>query len=323
MKFLEIFCAVMCVAIIISLGFLFFFQNENDDDEINEDLGRSDEIPDPEIKRCPGRKDFSNLQCPAGMVAVPGGIYPVTGRMIIGDKCENPRRSSVIKESQCVEVESFCIDKYEASQPDATAVFAGSRITGDRPVPAAQSKKNKLPWVNISWFDAKKSCENAGKRLPGKAEWQVAFQSDGKLWPWGKNRYVKNGCHVNKPEGIYPTGACCFPARGGKEYSELGAGTGESCAECVCDMVGNVSEWVNETVYQTGCPKEPNHEYVIILGGCAHQTEGAQNTALDEDGDGCFERFCAYSFDRNSIHFHGPNAANPDDGFRCAMTINP
>lgn len=274
----------------------------------------------------------SVVECPAGMVEVPGGVYLIIHRRNVSDFCDSTNSRSESFERK-VRIPRFCIDKYEASQPDASEKYIGS-WRGEYPIPKAQSKKNKLPWVDTLWEDAKKACENAGKRLPTQEEWQVAFSSDGAAWPWGKEWLSENKCHVGKEQGIYPTGACCFRAGSKVECSELeGNKVTEVCEEHVCDMVGNVSEWVEGEIYEPHC-SNPDDSRKIILGGAAHIYHGIQNALVDQDSDGCLDEFCDYSLKRWSVHFHrdkrtknGMYSYNPeygygDDGFRCALSLS-
>lgn len=75
--------------------------------------------------------------------------------------------------SDMVMVENlFCIDIYEASRPDATAVSFG---TDDS---MATSRPNvrpwTTPWVAVNLDIAREACENAGKRLCSHWEWETA-----------------------------------------------------------------------------------------------------------------------------------------------------
>ncbi len=187
------------------------------------------------------------LECPDGMALVPAGetVVDYQGQMWGGEV------------SETVWVDEFCIDIYEASQPDATAESFGSWIRG-QPIPGATSRPGVLPWVLISWNEAKVACAHAGKRLPTLAEWQTAFSGYGGAdWPWGSDEYDETqaaGCYINYSYcDQFPTGGCCY----------------ENCAgdQCftTCDMVGNVSEWV-DGYWDEECYGESQ---VLIAGGAA------------------------------------------------------
>jgi formylglycine-generating enzyme required for sulfatase activity len=65
---------------------------------------------------------------------------------------------------------TFCIDRYEASRPDATASSPGTQ-TG-----AARCAAGVIPWTTwpLTQADAATACALAGKRLCSAAEWQQA-----------------------------------------------------------------------------------------------------------------------------------------------------
>ncbi len=95
-----------------------------------------DEICDEVDNDCDGQVD-ENLRCdcPAGMVLVQS---------------------------------AFCIDRYEASRPDATAQSLGQDTSH------ATSRPGVMPWRGVSLQQAADACAAAGKRLCTPAEWEQA-----------------------------------------------------------------------------------------------------------------------------------------------------
>jgi hypothetical protein len=90
--------------------------------------------------------------------------------------------------------------------------------------------KGQRPKTNVSWFDARKSCEAAGKRLCAASEWRAAC---GGKYPYGK-AFDANKCNTQDEDGF-----------------ERSLATGGSFGGCkspsgVYDMTGNVHEWVEE-----------------------------------------------------------------------------
>jgi len=79
----------------------------------------------------------------------------------------------------------FYIDRTEVSN-DAYARFCTER---GLPLPPAFPKDQPtLPAVNITFVDAQEFAKWAGKRLPGKAEWERAARgANARAYPWGSN----------------------------------------------------------------------------------------------------------------------------------------
>jgi formylglycine-generating enzyme required for sulfatase activity len=77
----------------------------------------------------------------------------------------------------------FYIDRTEVSN-EAYARFCAER---QLPLPPGFPKNQPtLPVVNITFVDAQEFAKWAGKRLPGKAEWERAARgADARAYPWG------------------------------------------------------------------------------------------------------------------------------------------
>lgn len=58
----------------------------------------------------------------------------------------------------------FWMDKYEASQPDASASSVGSTSTNSPGTTAAVSQAGVVAWHTINWDNAKTACENRGQK---------------------------------------------------------------------------------------------------------------------------------------------------------------
>jgi formylglycine-generating enzyme required for sulfatase activity len=85
--------------------------------------------------------------------------------------------------------DSFCIDRYEASRPDATATSAGTDES------AAHSEAGVIPWQVESNAAAEAACEASGKRLCASDEWKTACRGpDNTEYAYG-NEYVADTCN--------------------------------------------------------------------------------------------------------------------------------
>ncbi len=237
--------------------------------------------------------------CPPDMAFVPGGAVEVVheGERWGGRKIE------------VVSVAPFCADRWEASHPDATATSqsAWTQETA-RPVPPEPlSREGVLPLTQISQVNARAACARVGKRLPTLAEWQAAFSgATARAWPWGDD-WAEHGCHAASSFGVKPTGACCFPVVGGRSD------------EFVCDMVGNVSEWLDEP-WDKECYGDSR---VMIAGGASHLMPTSRNEQQpDEEKPGC-HLAARYGLGRASLHQHLAETPHVDDGFRCVKDLPP
>jgi len=66
-----------------------------------------------------------------------------------------------------LEMGGFWMDKYEASQPDASASSVGSTSTNSPGTTAAVSQQSVVPWHTINWDNSKTACENRGQKKTG------------------------------------------------------------------------------------------------------------------------------------------------------------
>jgi hypothetical protein len=127
-----------------------------------------------------------------------------------------------------VVVESaFCIDRYEASRPDATATFTGTATD------MAMSQPGVMPWRNTSLNEVAAACARAGKRLCEPAEWEQACRgTEGTAYCYG-DTYEPETCN-GIDSFVYPT----------FHLVPTGAFTGCTNAYGVYDICGNIWERV-------------------------------------------------------------------------------
>lgn len=85
--------------------------------------------------------------------------------------------------------DAFCVDIYEASRLDATAVSPGADDS------VAMSRKGVLPWQVENNARAEQACTTVGKRLCTAAEWLLACQGpDTTTYSYG-NDYHETTCN--------------------------------------------------------------------------------------------------------------------------------
>lgn len=132
---------------------------------------------------------------------------------------------------------NFCIDKFEASVGEKCANMnpqseLESKANLDKNSCAPVSSAGQNPWRFISQNQASLACARAGKRLPTNQEWQQAALGTADA----SDSWTAEDCHVANNWSAQPgvTGS------GNKCLSSAGA----------YDMIGNLWEWTDGTVYE-------------------------------------------------------------------------
>jgi len=176
----------------------------------------------------------------------------------------------------------YCLDRYEASKPDATSAFKGFDTS------KAVSQPGVIPWFPLEYPQAKVACEAAGKRLCTESEILLACEgTQGTLYTYGDDysATICNGidafcycdsqqcaeveecpyprCYNMSVEGVYnegcgaafhaaPTGSfpLCVNEWGaydinGNVWEMVDTGTGESWWKGGAYNCGN-SEWLHQ-----------------------------------------------------------------------------
>jgi sulfatase modifying factor 1 len=188
----------------------------------------------------------SDSACAPDMVEVEGDYCP-----LVDQKCV--RWLDPTTKLQCAEFEKtassdrcplstehkrFCVDRFEWP-----------------------NKVGAMPRYMANWFEAKSSCEAAGKRLCTDTEWTLACEGqDRHPYPYGDG-FARDdrACNIDKPY-IWPrTERIYDPKTSSDELARLDqrepSGLRTACVSPygVHDMVGNVDEWV-VNVSQSGKP---------------------------------------------------------------------
>lgn len=151
-----------------------------------------------------------------------------------------------------ITLSAFYIDKYPVTNARyAEAVAAGACGLPDK-LTSPQRRTyyddpayRDYPVLYVSWPNASKFCQWAGGRLPTEAEWEKAARgTDGRLRPWGWDAPFAGTEYCNCGDLIRDTTPVYQYPKGASPYG-------------VMDMIGNVTEWVNdryEADYYTTCP---------------------------------------------------------------------
>ena len=158
----------------------------------------------------------------------------------------------------------FCVDKYENS-PGPGCPYQDSQnetesqINLDSPNCLPVSKEISTPWRNVSQSQAALACARAGKRLPSSKEWyQAALDTPDKDSNWNEQ-----DCQVKSN----------WPSQPGL------TGSGKDCVSSAgaYDMIGNVWEWVDGTIFDGQHEGHPLPEQGFVQGvddeGLAYQTD--------------------------------------------------
>ncbi len=199
-----------------------------------------------------------------------------------------------------VYISAFWLDTYAVTnrQYRQCAEGGGCPLPKDRSV-YDDPTRAEHPVTNVTWTQARGYCRWLGKRLPTEAEWEKATRgTDGRLYPWGNSDEVfkaraRTVEQKNMKNGTDPVGSADFAV------SPYG----------VADLVGNVSEWVNdwyaEDYYRSAPVRDPQGpvrgSFRVLRGG--------------ESSDRPLELRASYR-GWDDVTYWGPSL-----GFRCAEDL--
>lgn len=168
------------------------------------------------LSDCVDQRCYEQADCIAPKICGPKGkcVFEcitasdcATGFTCEGNICIPISSSPITCPNDMVAVaDTFCIDRYEASRPDATKISAGIDDS------LARSVAGVIPWQVVSNAVAEKACSASGKRLCTPEEWQLACSGpDRTAYSYG-NTYQPAICNGLDTFGInyfhlMPTGS--------------------------------------------------------------------------------------------------------------------
>ena len=161
-------------------------------------------------------------------------------------------------------VPTFMISRTEVTVTQyAACVEAGVCIALDS-IDAEAASSGELPVTRVTWSEARQFAQFVGGRLPTESEWEYTARSGGvnQLYPWGSEMAR---C------GLANLGGC------GNQILPVCATPRGSSDQGVCDLAGNVSEWVeddfssdrNHQMPNDGTPfvRRPRLDRRVVRGG--------------------------------------------------------
>ncbi len=224
-------------------------------------------------------------------------------------------------------VDEVCIDRWEDSLVDP---YGKLHDPSERPLHDIDYQARSLPGVRpqayISRLEARAACENAGKRLCTLGEWYAACEGpQHTTYPYGAS-FDRKRCNVDKPHLLSRlAGTNPLRWRYAQDFNnpeldrepgflaKTGAYSGCTNDYGAFDMVGNLHEWVSDSVDRSLPLKIPLRAGIrarlaadtghgIFMGGFF--STGSQH------GQGC--RFITIG--------HGPTYHDYSTGFRCCRS---
>ena len=239
--------------------------------------------------------DTGPVECPpVEWASIPGGTYSMGTTDVMS--CSGSTACAV--PIHAVTVPAFDMGRTEA----LTCQYALCVSAGSCDATAATPTSDLEPRVDVTWGQSKAYCSWTGGRLCTEAEWEYAARNGGAgtLYPWGDAAptcddavFLDNACSA--PTG--PSTACSKPA-GNDSWG-------------LCDLAGNVSEWVEDCYQGTydGAPADGSaRESCTTYGGATRVTRGGAYTYY-ADSMRASARFDAY-----------PDGGGGTVGLRCCRT---
>lgn len=176
-----------------------------------------------------------------------------------------------------IDLHEITVKQYHQFHPDYNEkFFTGNKACTD------------CPAMGIDWGNANRYCKWAGKRLPTETEWETAARGPrNHIWPWGNRFLVGHANILGDADGFEgPAPVASFPP-GSSIYGAM-------------DMIGNVWEWVNDSVSLKNERSSSTVIHILKGGGWRSRKEktsiGFQNLAPSGLQNPTFGFRCVKSF---------------------------
>jgi len=257
----------------------------------------------------PPADEESRRLCPPNFIYQPGGRHRIVRR--------GQRWGATGEQHYEIDLAPYCLARYEASQPDATAQSPGG-YTSDRPVPPAQVKRWVLPWARLSWLEANFAVAQQGWRLPTYEELQAAASGGdpARVWIFGEQWDCRQA-----ERSWFETCEGLRDPREGAGVTGGPTGTGNYDGPFY-DLLGGVSEMTG-TPWDAKCYGLTRFSLWghAFLGG--HGAPWINSQKPDPERPSCwlFDGFEGTLYGEHEHHFL--NQQYRDDGFRPAADPSP
>lgn len=252
---------------------------------------------------------FGLLQrAPTGMILIPAGDF-----LMGTDETDEEGLAEELgiakpwfldeKPAHTVSLPAYYIDQYEVTN----AHYKKFTDETGYPVPPYWEDENypegtgDYPVVAVSWEDAHRYCQWAGKRLPTEAEWEKAARgTDGRKYPWG-NRFDQKKANVGGSRGgLTPVGSS---PQGKSPYG-------------IHDMIGSVWEWTDSWYLPYAGNTYQNENF----GKRLRVLRGNSYVAIGHFPPDLHTEVVAHHSTTTFRLFFDPQGAIGDIGFRCAKS---
>ncbi len=166
-------------------------------------------------------------------------IYIPAGEFLMGADVTDPIAWSDEKPQHTVYLDAYWIDQHEVTNGQYALCVAAGSCTAPQDFSScfqmnyySDSSYENFPVINVDWHQVCAFCAWVGGSLPTEAQWEKAARgTQGSLYPWGYTAPTASLLNYDNHVGD-ATIVCSYPD-GNSPYG-------------LCDMAGNVWEWVND-----------------------------------------------------------------------------